>query len=214
MIRSRALALAALGLTLPAFAATVVDTPDDFLPTYAGPLGADLDVLTTEAFLDNVNNTLSVTTTLGGSVGTTPGAFYVFGFNRGEGTERFVTGTPSIGAGVSFDLVLLLRPDGSAQVNDIVGGVNTPLPANSVLISGNTISSIALPLSLFPTRGFAATDYTFNLWPRVSTVVGNTAVSDFAPDASNAGLTVVPAPSVAGGLLAAGLFGTARRRNG
>lgn len=198
----------------PAIAATVVDAPNDFLPTYTGPQGLDLDVLTTEAFIDTSANTLSVTTTVGAAIGTTPGGFYVFGFDRGAGTQRFVGGSPSVGAGVVFDLVLLLRPDGTGQINDLVGGGSTILPAGSVLISGSTISSGPLSLSLFPTRGFAARDYTFNLWPRVSTVSGNAAISDFAPDASNAGLTVVPSPTsiaVLGVMAAAGL---SRRRRG
>lgn len=175
----------------------VSDAANDFLSTYTGVKGLDLDVRTTEATLDIVAGTLSVTTTVGANIGTTPTGFYVFGFNRGQGTQRFVTGTPSVGAGVSFDLVLILRPDGTGQVNDLIGGTSTPLAPGSVIISGSTISSAPLPLSLFPTRGFTPENYTFNLWPRVSNVSGNAAIPDFAPDASNAGLTIVPAPGAA-----------------
>lgn len=191
----------------------VNDAPNDFLPTYTGPQGLDLDVRTTQAFLNTTNNTISVTATLGGAIGTTTGAFYVFGFNRGAGTQRFVTGNPSIGAGVSFDSVLILRPDGTSQFNDLISGINTILPLGSVSISGNTISSAALPLSLFTPRGFNPVNYTFNLWPRVSTVSGNAAISDFAPDASNAGVTVIPAPAASIALVSAGLMASRRRRS-
>lgn len=202
----------ALFITAPALAQVVIDAPNDFLPTYTGPQGGDLDVLTTQAFLNTSANTISVTTTVNAAIGTTPGGFYVFGFNRGAGTQRFVGGTPSVGAGVSFDLVLLLRPDGTSQVNDLVSGINTILPSGSVIISGSTISSAPLALSLFTSRGFAPSDYTFNLWPRVSTVSGNAAISDFAPDASNAGLTIVPTPGAAVVLASAGLVAMRRRR--
>ncbi len=202
-----------LGMLLasPALAAIVVDASNDFLPTYVGPQGLDLDVRTTEATVDIINNTIAVTTTLGASVGTTTGAFYVFGFDRGAGTQRFVGGTPSVGAGVSFDLVLLLRPDGTAQINDLVGGTNTPLPAGSVIISGNTISSTPIPLSFFPSRGLASSNYSFNLWPRVSTASGNAAISDFAPDSSNSLLTVVPAPATGSLICCVALLARRRR---
>lgn len=211
MNRHLAAGVSVLSLTASAFAGVVSDAPSDFLPTYTGIQGGDLDVRTTQAFVNTVNSTLSVTTTLGGAIGSTPGGFYVFGFDRGAGTERFVTGTPSVGAGVRFDLVLLLRPDGTSQINDLVGGTSTPLPAGTVVISGNTISSLPISLSLFPTRGLSATEYTFNLWPRVSTISGNAAISDFAPDASNALVTAVPAPASAAVLLSVGILGSARR---
>ncbi|MBX9738130.1 MAG: hypothetical protein K2X32_14505 [Phycisphaerales bacterium] len=207
------LSLASLLLVAsPAFAVPVVDPAGDFLPSYTGPQGGDLDVLTTEAFLNTTTNTISVSTTVNAAIGTTAGSFYVFGFNRGAGTERFVTSTPSVGAGVFFDLVLILRPDGTSQVNDLIAGVNTILPAGSVTVSGNTISSAPLALSLFPTRGFAATDYTFNLWPRVSSVAGTASISDFAPSASNAAVSIIPSPTAAGLLAIAGVFGVGRRR--
>ncbi len=212
LVTSLGLTASALIAATPALAVPAIDPASDFLATYTGPRGLDLDVLSTEAFVNTTNNTLSVTATLGGAVGTTTGGFYVFGFNRGAGTERFVGGTPSVGAGVAFDLVLILRPDGTGQVNDIVGATSTPLAAGSVLISGNTISSAALPLSLFPSRGLLSTGYSFNLWPRVSTVVGNAAISDFAPDASNAGVTVVPSPAAGMLLLSGGALGALRRR--
>jgi len=193
-------------------ASIVTDPLGDFLPSYTGPQGADLDVLSAEVVLDTTAGTFSFSGTMAGAVGSTVGGFYVFGLDRGEGTERFVSGSPSIGAGVRFDMVVILRPDGSGTVSDIVGGVTTQLAPGSALISGDSISSIPLPLSLFPTRGLDLEAYTWNLWPRIAGVTGNASVPDFAPDGSNAGVTVVPAPAGGAMLALAGLAAARRRR--
>lgn len=195
----------------PVVAAPFNDAVGDFLPTYTGPKGGDMDVVSSEVTIDLVTNKVKITGKMNGPIRTTPGAFYVWGFNRGVGTERFVTGTPSVGAGVKFDLSVQLRPDGTGQVGDIAGGVTTQLGAGAAIISGDTITSVEIPLSLFPSKGFAVQDYTWNLWPRVSTVSGNAAIPDFAPDSSNVPVTViVPEPT---GVAAAGLLvGLAARR--
>lgn len=41
---------------------------------------------------------------------------YVWGIDRGQGAERFLAGSPSIGGG-AFDSVLILRSDGGGNVN-------------------------------------------------------------------------------------------------
>jgi MYXO-CTERM domain-containing protein len=205
-------ALAAAGaISSAAHAAIVIDPAGDLLPTFAGPPGGDLDVLTTEAIFDNTTNTIVFTSTVAAPVGTTAGGVYVFGVDRGAGTERFVAGTPSVGAGVRFDMVVLLRSDGTGTVNDLISGTSTPLPIGSILIAGNTITSTPLAISLFPSQGFAAANYTFNLWPR-SPGNGNTFIADFAPDASNAAVTVVPGTGPAGLALVGGLALLRRRR--
>jgi len=185
---------------------------DNFLPTYTGPRVGDLDAFSSEVTLNTVTGTLAFTGTMTSPIGTTAGAFYVWGVNRGAGTERFVNGTPSVGAGVRFDSVVVLRPDGSGQVNNLLTGVNSVLTAGSVIISGSTISSVPLPISLFPSTGFEPVNYTWNLWPRVSTVTGNAAISDFLPDASNAPLTIVPEPASLAVLCAVTLVMARRKR--
>ena len=100
---------------------------------------------------------------------------------------------PPIGPGVLFDSVLLLRQDTTGQINDFVNAANNEvLPAGIVQFSGSE-QIATLPLSLFPTTGFDAEDYTFNFWPRVG-LGNNSQVSDFAPDQSNSRVTAVPLP--------------------
>ena len=93
-----------------------------------------------------------------------------------------------------FDAVIVVRQDGTGVVNLLgLGGGATTLDPATIHIAGATIE-VDIARSLLPTRGFAAGDYTWNLWPR-DVGAGNTHIADFAPDASNAGFSPVPAPS-------------------
>jgi hypothetical protein len=193
------ISLATLLISSKVQAVIISDPVGDFLSTYTGPKGGDLDVISSEVSLNG--SQLFFSATLAAAVGTTPGASYVFGLDRGQGTQRFVAGIPSIGAGVFFDSVVVLRPDGTANFNDLINS------ANSTALSGTSISSNQISgnfnLSLFPSTGFSPSAYTWNLWPRVSSVAGNPGISDFAPNASNAAVLAVPEPSNISGLLIA-----------
>jgi hypothetical protein len=200
LILSSAITLTA-AMLIPSNARAVIisDPIGDFLPTYTGVKGGDLDVTSAEVTLNG--SQLFFSATLAAPVGTTPGASYVFGLDRGQGTQRFITGSPSIGAGVFFDSVVILRPDGTANFTDQID-TNRSTALSGTTIAGNRIFG-TFNISLFPTTGFAPSAYTWNLWPRVSSVAGAAGISDFAPNASNASVAAVPGPSDIGGLLAA-----------
>jgi hypothetical protein len=180
--------------TMPAQAELVTDSAKDFLGTYLGPTNGDMDALSSEVTLNTANSTLTFSGTVAGPIGTTSGGAWVWGLDRGKGTEQFLNGTPPFGAGVKFDSVVALFADRTGAFVDIIKG--TPpqsLPAGSVNVSGDTISA-TVPLSMIPSEGFASQKYTWNFWPE-AILASPRYVSDFAPDARNATLTVVPEPS-------------------
>src|SRR5262245_18630079 len=163
-----------------ASALPVVDGAGDFLGTYTGPQNGDLDVLSSEVFYDTVANTLRFTATLNAPINTSANALFVWGVNRGAGTEQFLLGTPPIGNGVFFDSVFVAAPTaGLGIVNLLNGSPNTNLPG-ILQISGNSISA-TISASLLPSTGAALTDYSWNLWPRLGNG-NNNQVADFAPN--------------------------------
>lgn len=204
--------LAALSAA-PAHAVPVTDPAGDILSTYAGvPAQGDVDVLFAEVIFNGSGFHLSAT--MADTLGQTPGALYVWGFDRGAGTERFAT-LPG-GVGVLFDSVVVIDALGTATVRTLAPGVAVTATLTASLV-GDTLS-VDVPLSALPSAGFAPGAYTWNLWPRVGSG-NNNQITDFAPDGNadpalaNA-LVTVPEPAslalAAGGL---GLIGRRRLRH-
>jgi hypothetical protein len=192
-VRLAALAVVlATAATAPA-AAAIVDPAGDFLATYTGPQNGDLDILTAAAAFDGA--ALTLTTQANGAVGATAGAFYAWGVNRGSGTPGLLQSTsPAIGAWALHDAIVLLRPNLSGTVVLIGAGgalTFTNLAPGSVTVAGDTIRGL-LPISLLPSTGFAAEDYTYAAWTR-SAPGSNAFVADFAPDGAT--FRAVPEPA-------------------
>ena len=205
--------LAAAILSVEARATTVSDPTDDFLASFSGPHGADLDVVSTTALLSGSNIVLSAT--MNGAIGTTPGGLYVWGLDRGAGAVTANFGSLGL-SNIIFDAVVVVLPDGSGQVVTLgVTPVMTPLDPGAVTISGNSFSAV-VPVALLPSNGFATLNYTQNLWPRYGGVTSDDQISDFAPDSTMATISA-PEPASLGllglsGLLLARLRGRSPKR--
>ena len=198
----------ALVSAVPISATLVTDPANDFLPSFAGPHNGDLDVLQVDVTLNGSN--FDFMATLNGTVGTTSGAVYVFGLDRGKGTPKFA----NIGhAGVIFDSVFIVKNTGGGMVKDLIS--NTTTPISDVTISGAMVSGV-VPVTDFPSEGFSPNNYTFNLWPEAGAAnPGNTEISDFAPDNSMAPVNVTPEPGTMSlfGIAALGAFAVLRRKS-
>ncbi|MCE4557270.1 PEP-CTERM sorting domain-containing protein [Roseateles cellulosilyticus] len=191
--------------------ASIDDAKGDFLGTFAGSSAStDLDVLAASVFYNAGTDTFTLTATMDGNVGTTKSGLYVWGVNRGQGAAGF---EKSLGlAGVRFDQVILLRPNGTGSLPGLPADKAT-LPVGAVVVSGKTITA-TVSGSLLPSTGFAnKLDYTWNLWPRDTAFAGVAAISDFAPNNTNFTATPVPEPASAALLLGGlGLVAMYRRR--
>jgi hypothetical protein len=188
-----AAALCAAGLAGHAQASPVVDASNDFLSTYTGTKDDDLDVLQADVVVDPQAQTITVSATMKGNIDTSSSSkLYAFGVNRGQGAvgrdlvfQGPVGGEPKIGSGVLFDAVAVLTANGQVLFFDAFNPVFVPVPNVAVTISGNRITA-TLPLALFPSKGFEPKAYTYSMWPRSEVSFANTNVPDFAPDNSNA----------------------------
>ena len=182
------------------------DATNDFLSTYTGTKAGDLDVTAIDVTFDGTDFILGAW--MNGDIGTTKGASYVWGVDRGKGTARF----SSIGIDkVFFDSIVNLTNTGTGTVNRIVGGGASTIDPSDITIKGNFISA-KVHASFLPTLGFDPRDYTFNLWPRLG--AGNAAISDFAPDNANIAAAFVPEPTTLApaAIAAAAGLGALRRR--
>jgi hypothetical protein len=198
----------AIASAIPGAATVVTNPPNEFLPSFTGPLNGDLEVLSANVTLDGSN--FDFTATLNGTVGETPGAVYVFGINRGDGASKFA----NIGeAGVVFDATFVISAAGTGTVNDLLSKTATPVAG--VTPSASAISAV-VPVSDLPSEGFSPGNYQFNLWPEAGPPnPGNTEISNFTPNNSDAQVSVVPEPGTVSlcGMAAGGALVLLRRRN-
>jgi hypothetical protein len=178
------------------------DPVGDFLPTYTGPQDPGLDVVAHEVVFLEDQNRLVFFGRMAGPIAPTQaiGGLYLIGVDRGQGTPRFLRGTPVIGPNVVWDLVVRINPNGTGNVaNQVAGvpplGIVTPLNPADISINGNEFTA-RVPLSLLlPAATRPPQEWTYNLWPRNGIVIGqNQHVSDLAPDDGNSPVqTVAPA---------------------
>lgn len=190
-------ALAAAAFTAPVHAAQAIDAAGDFLPTYAGPKDADLDVRFADVVIDPKAGTVTFIGTLAGPIDKGSGKFYVFGIDRGRGDvgrdlvfQGPLGGEPKIGKDVRWDAAVGLLANGQAVFFDALHPGVVPLPDVAVHINGNEISA-TVPLALLPSQGAHVKDYTFNFWPRSQVSLANTTVADFAPDNSDTRVSLI-----------------------
>ena len=197
----RCRAIAIIAAAAAAFAGTsaqalIADAAGDFLPTYTGPHSGDLDVLSVAAAI-TTPGVVTLTGNHAAAIGTTSSAAYAWGINRGAGIEPFPTFDPPTGAGVLFDAFVILLPDGTGTLTDIILGTTQVLDPSTITISGASIS-VQLAAWQLPSQGLAFTDYLYNLWPRYAPAGvnpgDNTQISDFAPDARSF-TAAVPEPA-------------------
>ena len=167
----------------------VTDAKGDYVAGFAGSKAGDLDVIGSFVTYNVATDMFVFSGTMDADIGATPGGFFVWGVNRGAGTAGFAAN--GVG-GVLFDSVVRFNQDGSGAVNRFSGpGAGaTPLAAGTAKIIGSTIIG-QISGSLLTGNGFAKTAYTWNLWPRDGALAGFAAISDFAPDNSNLGVTVI-----------------------
>lgn len=207
--------LGAIGLImLPTMAsATITDPPNDLLPTYLGPSGADIDILSADITFDGTNFHLS--TTEAGAIGSTPNSLFAWAVNRGAGVAR-PPAAPPAGSAIPWDAVVVMFPDGTLRVVTFIGNTPSILTlAGQTIVGGNSLSA-TVPLALLPSTGFAGSDYTFSLWSRVRTTSGvdgpNSEVADLLAGSGTLQATAVPEPATwMSLLLGLGVVGSAFR---
>jgi hypothetical protein len=183
----------ALGSTSTHAVGTITDPQGDFLVTYVGPQNGDLDALALSVTFTSTG--VSLTSTVNGTIGVTPGSAFIWGVNRGSGTDRLITsGPPAVGpADLLLDAVVRLQSDGAGRVMTFPAAgvpITTLLDPSMILISGSTIST-TIPFDVLFSTGFAPQDYTYAFWTR-SELGSQAFIADLAPDGGSIRATAVP----------------------
>jgi hypothetical protein len=180
--------------------AVFTDPVGDFLPTFTGPHEPGLDVVAHEAVFLEEQDRVVFFGRMAGPIEPTQdvGGLYLIGLDRGQGTPRFLGGTPIIGSEVRWDSVVRVNPNGTGLFNNQIAGVITPLNPGDIRIDGDEFT-VSVPLSvMLPMATRPPQEWTYNLWPRNGVVIGqNQHVSDLAPDDGNSPVQVVAPAQVA-----------------
>ena len=183
----KAVGAAMLSIASPSQAATTIDPLGDFLPSFAGPNNADLDVVSFSVDYDPVAMVFNLGAVLAGAINRATAGIYVIGVDTGTGA---IAPFASIGQpNVVFNQAIDVRKDGTGSVGA------TALDPSAIILAGNVLA-LRVPLALFPSTGFSPERYGFNLWPR--TGFGSLdQISDFAPDNANLAVAApVPEPAI------------------
>ena len=94
-------AAALLCTAAPSQAATVLDPAGDFLPSFAGPNDADLDVLSFSVDYDPVNMVFNLGAMLAGPINAARSGLYVIGVDTGSGARIRCTASQMIRTEIS-----------------------------------------------------------------------------------------------------------------
>ena len=166
--------------------------------TYTGPSNTDFDILSADVAFDGTSFFLS--TTVDGTVGTTAGSLFVWGVDRGSGAPRLTFGSPSVGAGILFDAVIVMFPDGTLRVVTIplAGAPTINQFAGGTVINGDTLSA-TVSSALLGSMSFAPEDYNFSLWSRARVNPAmdgtNAEIADFLTSSGALQARAVPEPA-------------------
>jgi hypothetical protein len=192
-----------------------ITTSSGQLASFVGSFNPDINIVSAGALFDGSQFVFEAD--LAGALGTTSGAAYVFGVNRGENLAPFAPFM--IGEGnVLFDTVVILQDTGGAGtgfVFDLLANTTTPLPAGDVTINGDTITGV-VPGADLPSIGlFSQSQFQVNLWTRVGLdAADKTQLADFAPNNMDAPIATPEPGSVSLlGLGLAALWMLPRRRS-
>ncbi|MFN2461380.1 MAG: hypothetical protein ABR591_11930 [Candidatus Velthaea sp.] len=151
---------------------------------YTGTPRASLDAIQATGEFSTSNQMISLEAKMAGPIVDGNDNIYVWGINRGGGTNTFPD-EPN----VLFNAVVVVHvgPTGAIiapAVNLLSAGppVAQSLPTANVFIKNQKVQML-VPAALLPTTGLSPSSYTWNLWPRVGLGgLPSAQIQDFIPD--------------------------------
>jgi hypothetical protein len=161
----------------------VVKADPRFYGLYKGAKLPQFNVIAASGVLvgSKPGGTFKFTGAVEGQLSKSTPTVFVFGINRGSGSEP---GPFQNRAGVVFDSVVVVSigPNGvSGSVH--ASGVNTTLDPKDVQVVGNQVR-VDVPSKLLPSTGSPLGQYRFNLWVNNPNAMGEQ-IASFAPENSD-----------------------------